>query len=128
MTTIVAYSHPTPRGGWDAAQELFVGPVSPTALVVMNDRALPGVLQAIAARGLRVPEDVSVVSAVTSSTAAEMMVPALTSADAPSQELARLAVANLVRTLDDPQTRLECTLIPCRLTPRASTGPAPGTP
>jgi len=120
-----AYSHPTPRDGWSAVEELLGVPRPPTALVVMNDRALPGVLQALAARGLRVPEAVSVVSAVTSSLAAEMMMPALTSANAPSWELARLAVENLVKTLDEPRTPLGNALIPCRLTPRASTGPAP---
>jgi len=125
LETATAYSPPTPRDGWEAVQTLFGGRSNPTALVVMNDRALPGVLQALAARGLRVPEDVSVVSAVTSATAAEMMVPALTSADAPSGELARLAVENLVKTISNPQVELGSHLIPCRLTPRASTGPAP---
>jgi len=122
LETATAFSHSTPRDGWSATLALFDGKLIPTALVVMNDRALPGVLQALAVRGLRIPEDVSVVSAVTSSTAAEMMVPALTSADAPSHELARLAVANLVNTIENPEVRLEGHLLPCVLTPRASTG------
>jgi DNA-binding LacI/PurR family transcriptional regulator len=121
VETSTIYSHPTPRGGWAACQAIFEGSAPPSALVVMNDRALPGVLQALAARGLRVPEDVSVVSAVTSSAAAEMMVPALTSADAPSQELAWRAVTNLVKTIENPGVVLEQTLIPCKLTPRSST-------
>jgi len=123
-----AFSHSTPRDGWAACTTLFDAPTPPTALVVMNDRALPGILQALAARGLRIPEDVSVVSAVTSSTAAEMMVPALTSADAPSQLLARMAVAHLVKTIESPHVGLESVLFPCHLTPRASTGPCPSKP
>jgi DNA-binding LacI/PurR family transcriptional regulator len=119
------FSPSTPRDGWQACQTLLADPEAPTALVVMNDRALPGVLQALAARGLRVPEDVSVVSAVTSATASEMMVPALTSADAPSQELARMAVAHLISTIETGRGPAENVLIPCRLTPRASTGPCP---
>jgi DNA-binding LacI/PurR family transcriptional regulator len=117
------FSPSTPRDGWEACQTLLRSPDAPTALVVMNDRALPGVLQALAARGLRVPEDVSVVSAVTSATASEMMVPALTSADAPSQELAKFAVAHLIATIENGPQPFENVLIPCRLTPRASTGP-----
>jgi DNA-binding LacI/PurR family transcriptional regulator len=120
-----AFSPSTPRDGWQACQTLLGVAQAPTALVVMNDRALPGVLQALAARGLRVPEDVSVVSAVTSATASEMMVPALTSADAPSQELARISVANLISTIETNHGPTENVLIPCRLTPRASTGPCP---
>lgn len=118
----LAFSHPTPRDGWAACQTLLDANDAPTALVVMNDRALPGVLQALAARGLRVPEDISVVSAVTSAAAAEMMVPALTSADAPSHALARHAVAQLIAAIEGTPHE-ESVLIPCRLTPRASTGP-----
>jgi DNA-binding LacI/PurR family transcriptional regulator len=93
----------------------------------MNDRALPGVLQNLATQGLRIPGDISVVSAVTSAPAAEMMVPALTSADAPSQELARAAVANLVASIER-ETEVQSAsdpgslLIPCKFTVRASTG------
>lgn len=124
LETSSAFSPPTPRDGWAAVQDLFAGPSTPTALVVMNDRALPGILQALASRGLRIPSDVSVVSAVTSATAAEMMVPELTSTDAPSGELAQLAVENLVKTIGHPHGSSGNTLIPCRFVPRASTGPA----
>jgi DNA-binding LacI/PurR family transcriptional regulator len=96
----------------------------PQALVVMNERALPGVLQALASRNLRIPEHVSVVSAVTSASAAAMMIPELTSADAPSLELARLAVTNLVRSIEDPLYVVESVVLPCHLILRASTGPA----
>lgn len=118
----MAFSAPTPRDGWAACQHLLDQKAPPTALVVMNDRALPGVLQALAARGLNVPDDISVVSAVTSSASAEMMVPALTSSDVPSEELARLAVEQLVAAIEGfPHT--DQVLIPCQLVPRASTGP-----
>ena len=113
----------TPRDGWNACQNLFSVPEPPTALVVMNERGLPGVLQVLAALKLRVPEDVSVVAAVSSAPAAEMMIPALTSADAPSLQLVRLAVSNLVKTIEDPKVALENVLLPCRLSVRASTCP-----
>ena len=127
MTGTSAFSAPTPRDGWEACQALVQGPGRPSALVVMNDRALPGVLQNLATQGLRIPGDISVVSAVTSAPAAEMMVPALTSADAPSQELARAAVANLVASIER-ETEVQSAsdpgslLIPCKFTVRASTG------
>jgi len=117
------FSAATPRDGFAACGALFDGPHPPTALVVMNDQALPGVLQALATRNLRIPEDVSVVSVLTSSHDAARMMPALTSADVPSHDLARLAVGNLIRTLDAPHAGLETVLLPCHLTVRESTGP-----
>lgn len=120
LTTV--YSAATPRDGYEACQSLWGGAEPPTALVVMNDRALPGVLQALASRGLRVPEDVSVVSALTSSLDAGRMMPALTSADVPSHDLARLAVSHLVWSLDHPGDGVETVLLPCQFTVRESTG------
>lgn len=113
----------TPRDGFAACESLLDRAESPTALVVMNDQALPGVLQALAARRLKVPDDVSVVSVLTSSHDAGRMMPALTSADMPSHDLARLAVGNLIRTLDAPNAGLETVLLPCKLTIRESSGP-----
>lgn len=124
-TLTTALSAATPRDGFAACSRLLDAPERPTALVVMNDRALPGVLQALAARNLRVPEDVSVVSALTSSHDAERMMPALTSADVPSHDLARLAVGHLIRSLDSPSIGLETVLLPCPLTPRESTASNP---
>lgn len=115
-----------PRAGWDAAASLLDRDQPPTALVVMNDRAVPGILQALAVRGVRVPEDLSLVAAVSSAATAELSVPALTSADAPGHDLARMAVANLVKTIEVPGAALDSTLIPCPLVIRESTGPVKG--
>jgi len=117
----MVYSPATPRDGFAACGQLFGSSCQPTAVVVMNDRALPGVLQALAVRNLRVPEDISLVSVLTSSHDAERMMPSLTSADIPSHDLARLAVSHLVRALDQPSAGLETVLLPCPLTPREST-------
>ena len=118
---VTVHSAAAPRDGFTACGTLFDAPQKPTAVVVMNDQALPGVLQSLAARGHRVPLDVSVVSALTSSHDAERMMPSLTSADIPSHDLARLAVSNLIRTLDNPGVGLETVLLSCPLTPREST-------
>jgi len=113
----------TPRAGWDAAADLLAQHPRPTALVVMNDRAVPGILQALAAQGVSVPRDLSLVAAISSAATAEMTVPALTSADAPGHDLAQKAVANLVRAIEAPGAPLDSTLIPCPLVIRESTGP-----
>jgi len=103
--------------GETLADRLFRGAIGPVAAARLGSR----VLQALAVRNLRVPNDVSVVSALTTSHDAERMMPSLTSADVPSHALARLAVSQLIRTLDQPSAGLETVLLPCPLTVREST-------
>jgi DNA-binding LacI/PurR family transcriptional regulator len=52
-----------------------------------------------------------------------MMTPPLTTADAPSAELGRLSVEQLIQQLEtDTPIKLQA-LVPCRLVVRGSTGP-----
>ncbi|MBI5957913.1 MAG: substrate-binding domain-containing protein [Chloroflexi bacterium] len=51
----------TARGGYEAAHQLLDQRISVTALVIANDQMALGAMRAIRERGLRVPEDVSVV-------------------------------------------------------------------
>jgi len=116
--TVFCEAHP--RAGAELCRGLMEGTGRPTALVVMNDQALGGILQALAGLGLGLPEDVSVVSVLTSALEASRAVPALSSADLPSPQLARLAVENLVATLSSgpaPGT----VLLPCPFNLREST-------
>ncbi|MBK8046541.1 MAG: substrate-binding domain-containing protein [Anaerolineales bacterium] len=53
-----------PKDGYDAYQALRVQDPALTAIISMNERVFPGLLQAIADAGLRVPHDVSLVSAI----------------------------------------------------------------
>jgi DNA-binding LacI/PurR family transcriptional regulator len=89
----------------------------------MNDRALPGLMQALADAGRRVPDDFSVIATVSSSRATEMMVPPMTTTDVPSAELGRLGVEHLVRRIEGGSTETTGQLIPCQLSVRGSTGP-----
>ncbi|MFC0705882.1 LacI family DNA-binding transcriptional regulator [Cellulomonas sp. CW35] len=66
-----------------------------TAFVVHNEGALPGVLDALAREGLRVPEDVSVLAVSPTRLAAHLPVP-LSVIDIPSVEIGRTAVAMAV--------------------------------
>ncbi|MBB5897473.1 DNA-binding LacI/PurR family transcriptional regulator [Kutzneria kofuensis] len=91
----------------------------PTGLVVNNEAVLPTVLAELHRRGLRVPDDISVVAVCSDSAATSGAVP-LTTVPIPTVELGELAVEMIIRQLGrdaQPETRL---LAP-RLTPRAST-------
>jgi LacI family transcriptional regulator len=92
----------------------------PTAVIAMNDRAAMGAYQAITAAGLRIPEDLSVIS-FDNSDVARWLDPALSSMDLPYFELGRRAVELLLA--DDAAPRVH--KLPMRLRPRLSVA-APG--
>jgi LacI family transcriptional regulator len=90
-----------PCGWWpDAARAAFTELLRterPTGVIAMNDRTAMGVYQAVAAAGLRIPEDVSVVS-FDNSDLSRWLHPALASVDLPYFDIGRRAVELL---LDD---------------------------
>jgi DNA-binding LacI/PurR family transcriptional regulator len=117
----------TPEGGYQIAREILETNPELTAFVVMNDRAIPGVMRAIADRGLSIPSDFSLVSIVSSERMAEMMNPPLTVMNPPSTEMAKLAVELLIEQLEGRQREVSQVLLPCKLIVRGSSGLAPKT-
>jgi DNA-binding LacI/PurR family transcriptional regulator len=112
-----------PLAGYEAFNHLLKECPDLTALVTVNERALPGVMQAIADRGWRIPEDFSLVVIVSSPRVAETAIPPLTTADAPAAELGRLGAELLIQQLEAQEQSTLTTLLPCRLVVRGSTGP-----
>ncbi|WP_410570116.1 LacI family DNA-binding transcriptional regulator [Amycolatopsis sp. cmx-4-61] len=101
--------------------ELFARHPDVTGLVVHNESALPAVLAGLHRRGLRVPEDISLVAVCPDSLTAPGLLD-LTCVAIPAREIGALAVETLIGQLDGtgaPGTRL---LAPA-LTARASTAP-----
>ena len=92
-----------------------------TAFVALNDRVAMGIYQALAAEGLRVPDDVSVVSFDDSDLAAWLQ-PPLSSVALPHFELGRRAVELLLAEDREPGLHT----IPMPLRERASIGPPSG--
>lgn len=119
------FAHTTPADGYEAAQLLLDTQPDTTAIVIMNDRAIPGVIQLLTERGLQIPRDISIVSVVSSPRVAEMFVPALTSMDVPSEELGRLSVQYLIASLEGRNIDGGHDLVPCQLSVRGSSGVAP---
>lgn len=83
-------------GGREAAGRLFDLAVRPTAVFTSSDLTAAGLYQEAAARGLRIPDDVSVIG-FDDIPVCEMMSPPLTTIRQPLYEMARAAV----RLIDD---------------------------
>jgi len=122
LPVLTRFCKTSPQAGYEACNEMLEENPALTALVVMNERAVPGVIQAISDRGWHIPDDFSVVGIISSAHAAEMMRPPLTSMDVQTKQLGHRAVEFLIQQLEgnDGQSRQE--LVPCKLTVRGSTG------
>jgi DNA-binding LacI/PurR family transcriptional regulator len=123
LAGITRLCHATPRAGYEVFTQLVTEHPDLTALIAMNDRALPGAMHAITDRGWRIPGDFSIISAVTSARDSEMMVPPLTTMDSPGRELGRLGVDLLIRQLETRPDDVSQLLLPCPLVIRSSSGP-----
>jgi len=93
----------------------------PSALFCFNDTLAIWTMQALAAMGRRVPEDISVIGFDDISLAA-MTTPPLTTIRQPLHEMGRLAAAALVDMIEGkPASELRCE-VPLELVARGSTG------
>ncbi len=84
-----------PPIGHRAVQELLARGVRVTGLICLNDRLAFGAYQALNEAGLRIPDDVSVVSFDDDAIAADLR-PGLTTAAIPYEEMGRRAMAMLM--------------------------------
>jgi LacI family transcriptional regulator len=121
---LIRYGEPVAPTGLKLGGELLDLDPRPTAIVCFNDKVAVGVLDAAAARGLRVPEDLSVIGFddidVSRSTS-----PKLTTVRQPLQEMGRMAVTSLMRVLDGHEAEALHIELATELVVRNSTGPVP---
>jgi LacI family transcriptional regulator len=120
-TSLVRHSNFRIDGGRKQAAALFDLPEPPTAVFAFNDSMAIGAMQEAAARGLRIPDDCSVVG-FDDTVEATVVVPALTTVRQPLAELGRTAISVLLRQLNNrgfEPLRIE---LETRLVPRDSTG------
>ena len=107
-------------GGAAGAERLLALACPPTAIFAFNDCMAVGALHAARARGLRLPEDLSVVG-FDDTPEAEAAHPGLTTVHQPLGELGRMAVNLLVRLLNDRQFEPLHVELATRLVIRSST-------
>jgi len=111
------------ESGRDAALKLLQLQKLPSAIWCHNDLMAVGVMNVFARRGIRVPDDVSLMG-MDDTGLAEMVVPALTSVTQPFEEMCRTAVDLVLAMRGGQRVRRRRVLLAPGITVRESTGPA----
>jgi len=112
------------EGGAKAAARLLDAADRPTAIFAFNDNTAIGALRVARERGIRVPEDLSIVGFDDSEQSA-IVTPALTTVRQPLAEMGRMAVSLLVRILDGQRLEAVHIELKTRLIIRQSTARVP---
>lgn len=89
------------RGGYEAALKLLDVPNRPTAIFAANDLSAFGVMEAVQQRGLRIPEDVSLVG-FDNLPQASLVYPKLTTIHQPLEQMGQVAVKMLLEQIQTP--------------------------
>jgi LacI family transcriptional regulator len=110
-------------GGIEAAGRLLDSSDPPTAIFAFNDQLAIGAVQAARARGLRLPEDLSIVG-FDDTVEASIVTPALTTVRQPLVEMGRMAVNLLMRLLAKERFEALHVDLATRLVVRKSTAAA----
>ncbi|WP_436791654.1 LacI family DNA-binding transcriptional regulator [Yinghuangia sp. YIM S10712] len=112
---------PTVAGGREAADALRGTP--PTAIVAYNDQLAIGLMLALQNRGVRVPEDTSIVG-FDNVYPAQIVTPGLTTVAAPLRAQGRAAANALLAARENPEAVAgKPRTLPVKLVVRGSTGP-----
>lgn len=97
----------------------------PTAIFASNDVMAMGAMDAVRSRGLRVPEDISIVGFDDIPQSA-LVYPSLTTVRQPLEQMGRVAAQMLVDMLKNPEKKINRVELPTELVVRRSTLPPKG--
>lgn len=110
------------EGGLRAMEEWLDREPAPTGVLASNDLIALGVLRSLRRRGLRCPEDVSLVG-YNDMPFAEEFSPSLTTVHVPTHDLGATAARMLLTAISSGQQQAETVRLPVRLVVRGSTAP-----
>ena len=122
IPTLEREAEPEIDPGRAAAEQLLELSEPPTAIFAFNDNIAIGAIQAARARGLRVPEELSVVG-FDDVEHATIVTPALTTVRQPLAEMGRTGVSLLMRLLEGQRFETLHVELATRLVVRDSTAP-----
>jgi LacI family transcriptional regulator len=108
--------------GFECANELLDLPSRPTAIFASNDVSAFGAMDAVRHRGLRIPEDVSILGFDDIPQAAQMY-PSLTTIRQPLAEMGRAATQLLFTYINEPDAPIKRLELPTELIVRRSCQP-----
>jgi DNA-binding LacI/PurR family transcriptional regulator len=114
----------TEEGGARGVAALLAQGTRPTAIFAANDLSAIGALDALTRRGLRVPEDISLVGYDNTSLAALRHID-LTTIDQPRRDMGVTAVRLLLERRDEDRRAARHLVVPPSLVVRGSTGAPP---
>jgi LacI family transcriptional regulator len=120
----VRFGHFLHEDGLVQGPALLDLPEPPTAVFAGSDETAVGVVEAARARGLRVPEDLSVVG-FDDTQIARVSSPALTTVRQPLQEMGKVALRTAMRLATDGEVDSHHVELATELVVRQSTAPAP---
>ena len=123
--TRIYYGTFTQSGGYRMVQDALTIDPRPTALLAVNNFIAIGAVQALHEAGLRVPDDISVVT-FDDLPYASIFEPFLTVANQPTYEMGRLATSLLLQRLaGEGPPDIQEIILPMELIVRRSSGPPP---
>jgi LacI family transcriptional regulator len=108
--------------GFAGGQALLSLPNRPTAIFASNDSMAFGVMEAARHRGLRIPDDLSILGFDDIAEAASVY-PPLTTVRQPLEQMGRMATRMLLRLIETPETPVERIILPTELIIRNSCQP-----
>lgn len=120
--TLIVQGEFHPAQGYEQTLALLSLAKPPTAIFAANDEMAIGVLDAVRVRGLKIPEDVSVVG-FDDIPAASFVPPGLTTVRQPLEDIAQTAVSSVLNQLDTRAKDVRRVEFPSRLIVRGSTAP-----
>lgn len=107
------------EGGFKAMSELLNSKNCPQAILATDDLLALGAIKAIKSAGLKIPEDISIIS-FNNIPAAEFLTPPLTSVDINPFELGYEATELLIQCLKNEKTSYQARIVPTKLIERES--------
>jgi LacI family transcriptional regulator len=119
---LIRFGEFTTPSGLAMTSALLDGPRPPTAIFCGSDALAVGAYRALAARGLRVPDDVSVVG-FDDLPPADVLVPQLTTVHQPLFEMATMATEMVLRMIEGEAHGARAVEVATRLVVRESTAP-----
>lgn len=109
--------------GYELMNRLFDKKIRVTAVIAVNDFAAAGIMRSILEHGLKIPQDISIVS-FDNTYIADLMIPRLTSTDYDYEEFGKALVNRAIEEINGGERRQLITVTPS-LVKRESSGAAP---